>query len=235
MTGHSKILDKIKKCLALSKSSNQHEAAAALRQAHKLMKLHGIEMGEVAAAGVNEQIRPASAKSKPPKWEWMLASTVGRAFDCRVIMGWELLSGSAQWQFIGTSVKPELACYAYDALFVQLRSARANYMATTLKRCRKSKTRRADLYAEAFVNELYDLVASFAGKNEDEEAIAAYLSSRHPDLFKDEKLLTNRNAGNKKPSARDICDMLAGRIDGQNANLWHGVNGQEHRKLGVQS
>lgn len=33
MSDKSKILDKIKKCLALSKSSNQHEAQAALRQA----------------------------------------------------------------------------------------------------------------------------------------------------------------------------------------------------------
>lgn len=43
----SKIIDKIKKCLALSKSANEHEAAAALRQAQKLMKHYKIDECEV--------------------------------------------------------------------------------------------------------------------------------------------------------------------------------------------
>ena len=37
-----KALDKIRKCLALGKSSNEHEAAAALRQAQKMMAAHGL-------------------------------------------------------------------------------------------------------------------------------------------------------------------------------------------------
>lgn len=45
----SKALDKIKKCLALSKSSNPHEAAAALRQAQKLMHAHDITERELGA------------------------------------------------------------------------------------------------------------------------------------------------------------------------------------------
>jgi hypothetical protein len=42
-----KAIDRIKKCLALSKSSNEHEAAAALRQAQKLMLAHGITDDEI--------------------------------------------------------------------------------------------------------------------------------------------------------------------------------------------
>ena len=37
MIDKTKILDKVKKCLALSKSANENEAATALRQARKLM------------------------------------------------------------------------------------------------------------------------------------------------------------------------------------------------------
>lgn len=44
----SKALDKIRKCLALSKSPNEHEAAAALRQAQALMKKFGLEEDDVA-------------------------------------------------------------------------------------------------------------------------------------------------------------------------------------------
>ena len=53
---HDKILDKIKKCLALSSSSNEHEAAIALRQAQKLMELHGISDIDVKAAQAQEKL-----------------------------------------------------------------------------------------------------------------------------------------------------------------------------------
>lgn len=43
-----KVLDRIRKCLALSKSANEHEAAAALRQAQKMMDQHGVSEDDVA-------------------------------------------------------------------------------------------------------------------------------------------------------------------------------------------
>ncbi len=42
-----KILDKVRKCLALSKSANEHEAAAALRQAQAMMRIHGLSDDDV--------------------------------------------------------------------------------------------------------------------------------------------------------------------------------------------
>ena len=51
---NSAILCKIKKCLALSASSNPHEAAAALRQAHALMNKHGVSAHEVTMADIGE-------------------------------------------------------------------------------------------------------------------------------------------------------------------------------------
>ena len=49
-----KILDKIKKCLALASSANEHEAAAALRQAQKLMAQFGLTETDVTLADVGE-------------------------------------------------------------------------------------------------------------------------------------------------------------------------------------
>lgn len=42
-----RILDKIRKCLALSKSANEYEAATALRQAQKLMAMHDLSHEDV--------------------------------------------------------------------------------------------------------------------------------------------------------------------------------------------
>ena len=47
-------LDKIKKCLALAASPEAHEAAAALRQAQKLMAQFGLTETDVTLADVGE-------------------------------------------------------------------------------------------------------------------------------------------------------------------------------------
>ena len=43
------VIKKIKKCLRLSASSNEHEAETALRQARALMEKYGIDDAEMAA------------------------------------------------------------------------------------------------------------------------------------------------------------------------------------------
>ena len=53
-----KIIEKIRKCLALGRSPNEHEAAAALRQAQKLMRLHGIDELEVGEEAYTQEVVP---------------------------------------------------------------------------------------------------------------------------------------------------------------------------------
>lgn len=65
---NEKIIDKIKKCLALSRSANEHEAEAALRQARKLMEAHGVTDLDIEAAEAQERRRKAGAKTKPSNW-----------------------------------------------------------------------------------------------------------------------------------------------------------------------
>lgn len=50
MSDTNKIIDRIRKCLALSKSANEHEAAAALRQAQKLMAAYNLTEEDVGLA-----------------------------------------------------------------------------------------------------------------------------------------------------------------------------------------
>lgn len=49
-----KIISKIKKCLALAKSNNPHEAAAALRQARKMMTQYQINEADVLLSDIGE-------------------------------------------------------------------------------------------------------------------------------------------------------------------------------------
>ncbi len=64
-------LKKIKKCLALSRSANEHEAAAALRQAQALMREHGLREKDVSLADVAE-VKVKACSTAANAWELRL-------------------------------------------------------------------------------------------------------------------------------------------------------------------
>lgn len=103
MTTREKIIDKIKKCMALAKSSNEHEAAAALRQAQKLMQAHGISDLDMSAAEATEARAKAGATQRPAGWETYLAGHVADAFGCKLMFTSSWARGG-EWAFIGTGI-----------------------------------------------------------------------------------------------------------------------------------
>ena len=73
-------LAKIKKCLELSKSANEHEAAQALKHAQHLMSKFGLTELDVSLAEVSEQY--GKAPKSAPSWHWRLVHLCGSAFGC---------------------------------------------------------------------------------------------------------------------------------------------------------
>ena len=61
-------LKKIKKCLALSRSANEHEAAVALRQAQHLMREHGLREQDVSLADGHHNLAAAKLAGVEPTW-----------------------------------------------------------------------------------------------------------------------------------------------------------------------
>ena len=76
----SSALEKIKKCLALSRSANEHEAAQALKHAQALMAKYGLTGWDVELAEVSEQY--GKAPKSAPSWHWRLVHLCGSAFGC---------------------------------------------------------------------------------------------------------------------------------------------------------
>ena len=115
-------LQKIKKCLALAASSNPHEAAAAMRQAQKLMQEHGLDEADVNLADVAEVVM--DGRNVPMvRWETGLAKIVADAFGCLTHTGVRLsLNGGAThrrvraFTFIGVGASAEIAGYAFAVL-----------------------------------------------------------------------------------------------------------------------
>lgn len=110
-----RILDKIKKCLALAGSDNPGEAANALRQANGLMRKHGITESQVKLA----EVKSVEGKAPPARDRASrLAAMVATAFACRLIMQHPSRGGA--FEFIGKGHCPELAHYTYSVLWRRL-------------------------------------------------------------------------------------------------------------------
>lgn len=222
MTNSDAIIAKIKKCLALAKSSNEHEAAIALRQAQRLMQQHGISDFDVEHADIQEEATKAGAVSKPAQWECGLANRVADAFSCSVYF----LSGlSGRWVFVGAAPAGEISRYAFEVLFRQVKRARAAYIKSALKRCTTTRTRRADLFCEGWVVSATALIERFAGSDDQKTRVAAYLEEKH-NLHSFTG--TNRNAG-RKLAERDYGDLDAGHAAGRSAQINRGIGGSDER------
>lgn len=223
MSDRDAIIAKIKKCLAMAKSDNEYEAAVAMRQAQRLMAQHGITGLDIEHADIQEEGTPAGASSKPAQWEVGLARRVAGAFGCDVFLAIDWPVG--RWVFVGPAPTGEIARYAFEVLYRQVKKARSNYIKTALKRCTTTRTRRADLFCEGWVTSATALVERFAGNDEQQARVAAYLEHKHkltPFVGRD------RNAG-RALTERTYGDLSAGREAGRDAQLNRGVGGVGER------
>lgn len=106
-------IDRIKKCLALSKSPEPHEAATALAHAQKLMSHWGVDEAELMAAQTHDEIVKTREVFGANMFIGVLIRTIEQAFGVKGIM--ELNPGSAKRtniRFIGPEGRVLLAVYS---------------------------------------------------------------------------------------------------------------------------
>ena len=188
-----RVLAKIKKCLALSGSSNPNEAATALRQAHALMDKHGVSTHEVTMADIGEFVTDSRtmARDKPARWETSLASIVGKAFGCQIIVSRNLRqkgfghANTGKYVFIGLKQQAEVASYTATVLIRKCKSARQKWLADNLAGLgrgyvggKAKMSRMGDMFAEGWVAEIGKLVAEFANPPEVDTAIKLLIEQR---------------------------------------------------------
>jgi hypothetical protein len=224
-------IEKIKKCLRLSKSANENEAAQAFKHAQALMREFGVtdidvEMSEIIEASVNIPVAI-------PKWQFILFEICERAFgvDGYIYRSWGAVTGRrmAHCRFYGMSPKPELAAYAYEVLLRQLRAARREYIATKLKRVKlaKNKTYRADEFCLGWVSTVYRKVEKFAVGDEEQQKIGIYRNRLN--LTKTSKPRTiNASSSAKRAGYGDYAE---GYVKGKDAQLNHAMSGAESKRI----
>ncbi len=234
------VIEKIKKCLALSKSTNQHEAAAALRQAMAFMEKYQIDPSDPDLLGITEANILGSGSLKPTVFEAVLANSIAKLMGCKAMLQSEMKvtinmrwKRQATWAFIGFDPAPEIASYAFDVLFRQLKKARTSFISESLKRVqiKANKIKRADLFCEGWVIEATKQVANLNPNKEKLEQIDAYINQKHKTT---NGSVNDRNKKTNTNSERYQNDLHAGRQAGKSAKLNHAVNkGQDFERLGV--
>ncbi len=220
----SRILDKIKKLMALANSSNPHEAANALRKAQALMSQHQLTQLDVELSAIGEQSAKMANKSlKQPKWSVMLTSLICQAFGVEAYTSHSLFGCSMN--FIGRTDLVEVAAYCYTVLSRQLVKARKEYQADLNKRLKQStKTARADLFCEGWVYGVYQQVHKLSMDPKEKELIQQFKAVHL-------KNLESGQIRDAKGTSRDSSAMSDGYRVGRSVQLNTGVNGQEQAKL----
>jgi hypothetical protein len=225
-------LKKIKKCLALAKSSNPHEAAAAMRQAQKLMAEHQVTevdvgLADVAEATVKTQLKTAT------KWEGTLARMIADAFGCeyfgiksRYLTHGLSMATKREYVFVGMGAASQVAAYAYDVLARQCGRDRLAHIQKQPKSCKPiTKTARGDEFALGWVYGVHGLVERFAGAERNQALIGQYMATKYPDLTTTK--IKSRAVGRNVRYA----DQAAGHSAGQKAQLNRGLDGVAQQGL----
>jgi len=234
-----KILGKIKKCLALASSDNPNEAATALRQANALMAAHGVTAAQITMADIGESEAKSRtmARSKPAQWEMFLASVVGKAFGCQLMLkrlptnkGVRENWNDGAYIFVGIKAQTQIAAYTFDVLTRKCKKARSAWISSKLEGIsqtrggKRTATALGDEFALGWVGNISRLVQDFAQPEAVEQAIADFIRGKASG-----KEAQAREAKTEHEKAREVARMHGMRaaagesihrpVDGAAANL----------------
>lgn len=207
------IINKIKKCLALSKSPNPGEAAAAMHKAQELMEKYQISMEEVQLSDVNEIRRKREKRKGIIAYEGVLANVIAEVFGC------EIIANYGEIIFVGVSPNEQIAGYAWAALYPKMIKARKAYLSNLSKRYKRSnRTAMADNYALGWAFGVHKACEQLP-KRPIPEVVSRYMTTKRGDL--EERKSTNRQASTPKWKQNVAQNM--GYSEGRKVQLGAGV------------
>ena len=230
-----RVIRKIKRCMALSKSSNENEAATAMRQAQALMREHRLTELDVRLSDVSEAQSDKSRANRRPSWDRHLSSIVAQVFSVSPLsyQHWCKSSGRRVERalFVGVTPAPQIAIYAYEALLAKLTLARREYVALVRSgKCRSaySPETAGDHFALAWVSAVHGKIHELLPRGEEDLSLAQHSNGR--DLVaveaQDKALIEQYLAGQEIGKARkppkvemDLDAQIAGLLAGQRVEL----------------
>lgn len=228
-----RISQKIQKLLALSQSSNQHEAANALAKAQLLMEKYGlnqksIEMSKIGSIEKEGLVRALDL----PDWYKGFTGVIARCFGVRTVMHRVPGSKSREWcssvvVFVGQKDRIELASYCYEVVGRQLLQARKEYNKQLGKMDANRKWKLVEAYCVGFITSLEAKVRTFALDPSEKELVEEKLK----EMF---SRLNQSQMKEKRVSREEYRAMQEGEEHGEQVSLFMPMGGQESLKIGVE-
>ncbi len=121
-----KVIERVRKLLALSNSSNEHEAALAAAHAQRLLAEHNLAMSELEAKEEGAGEAELQVAKSVPKWVSSLFATVAQAFDCFAVVS--ATPTMSRLRFIGVAEDPEVASCTMQYLMAELKRLATSYL-----------------------------------------------------------------------------------------------------------
>lgn len=246
-----RVIRKIKRCLALSKSSNENEAATAMRQAQALMREYRLTEMDVHLSDVGEVESEKARAKRRPTWDQYLGSIVGEAFGVRSFSRRRWCKSTSRIMdrelFVGVSPAPQIAMYAYEALLTKLTQARREYVSQVRagkQRSSYSPETAGDHFALAWVSAVHGKIHELVPRGEEDLAIGQRSNGRELVAVeaKDKALIEQYLSGKEIGKARkareielDLDAQIAGLLAGRRVDLNPGLatGGQEAPQIGI--
>lgn len=176
------IVRKIKRCMDLSSSSNENEAALAIKQMKSLMAKHNLTESHALAFDVCEASTGLDVKKNIPQWVLILHSAIGQAMDCESMVERGGYS-NAKITYVGVGAAPEIANYAFEVLYRQLKKQREQFIKTRLSRFKpQNKTKHADAFCLGWGLGVGGKVRNLNPNQEIKEKIKAHYEVNHPQV-----------------------------------------------------
>jgi hypothetical protein len=121
-----RVIEKVRKLLALSSSSNQHEAALAAAHAQRLLAEHNLSLSELEVREEGAGEAELQVARSVPKWLSALFACVANGFDCFPIV--TSTANCSRLRFIGVGEDPAVACCTLQFLIQELRRLASAYL-----------------------------------------------------------------------------------------------------------
>ena len=213
------VLEKIKKCLALSKSANEHEAAQAMKQAQALMKKYEVDVVDVVLLEVSERGSGRKMAVKLAEWQWAVANMISEVFGCKCYQ-----QGDAM-VFYGLGNRAEIASYAFDVVYRQISAARREFLKTCRARKPSNRTYLADQFCNGWMMGAWSVVKEFEMSDDEKAVMADYKRKKHPHM--ENAVFRDAKTPELDGSAAMIKAIVKGHTAGEKVQLHHAMNGAE--------
>ena len=121
-----RVIERVRKLLALSHSSNEHEAALAAAHAQRLLAEHNLAMSELKVREEGAGEVALQVARTVPKWLSALFATVANGFDCFPIVTTN--ATCSRLRFIGVGEDPDVASCTLQFLMAELKRLATTYL-----------------------------------------------------------------------------------------------------------